>query len=213
MFGFRPSLKHFAVLKVLKRRATFSIWLVRDRRNPELDFQLVIPTKLVAWPIIYKRLEILKPRLVRLRNLRPAILIAGCSTDQILSQCRAQSRQGALDPMYGFALRGKSHRRLVPILFLPILVYALSFSIPIKSKSSQLVEKPALCSVTPFPRLLTKSALLSGSFEKEEIHFRFTAKPKNGGLYYIRARRVCDSKLFEGNGWKTKEGMWVDEIN
>ncbi len=214
MLTFSPSLRHHAVIRILRRSLKYSIWLVSDRRSDGSRELLLVPSRFVAWPIMYQRLSKLEPRLVRLRNGKVAFLILENEIEQVVSNASASAPKTNLDPLAGFIpasrTRFKAIWMLVGLSSLVIVLFATTGSGTPETKNKN-DEGSSACLVEPYPIEINLDEFKAGKFTKDGVKFNFAALNQNGGLYSIRIRRLCDGKLYQGKAWKSKSGLVLSQ--
>lgn len=212
----KPALRHYAVLERVTRRASYSFWKVSDRRNETLFGNLLVPTRLIAWPILYSRTIYLNPRPVRLRDNKVALLFTNVETEVIVSSLKRVRAKYLFEATTGFsqiAVTKSRSRKLIPVIF---AVFAVLLSLTLVSPSApNEVSKPVenTCSQIPYLMELTKKEVDARSFSKDGVKFRISLTPKLGGLYQARIRRLCDKKLFQAKAWLSKDGLVITKLN
>ena len=211
MFSKQPSLRHFAVIRRIRRTIFGSLWLVNDRREIGRENLLFAPNRVLAWPLLFSRASDFNPSPVKLRTGRASLLFER-NTD-VKRLCRAICKTGftplKLDPIEGFK---KTRRNLVYPGTITICTIVLAVMLSPKPSSSSVITdtRTAVC----------QSVLKEGmKLEAKNIHQgwivisgeKLLVKVTSGfgGLRNVEVIRLCDRKTFHYTAWKNSHGLVV----
>jgi len=219
----KPSLRNFAVAKLIRNGFRFSLWAVLDRRTGDSEQMLLVPARVIAWPRLVARFNELNPSVIKLRSGRVALLFgARVSEEDVARASRAKFLRVELNAVTGFM---DSHRIifrlwLVAPTVLASLLIALTLQsptgsnmdIPIKVHSNQ--EPVSKCSIEPkegdqipIPKKTRSEILISQT--------RYSLEVANtlGGLYRFKLLRKCDGKQFRLDAWREGKYLLVSKVD
>ena len=219
----KPSLRNFAVSKLIRRGFRFSLWAVLDRRTGDNEQILLVPTRVISWPRLVARFNELNPSVIKLRSGRVALLFgARASEEDIARASRAKFLRVELNAISGFVdnRRINFRRWLVAPTVLASLLIALTLQsptgsnvdIPIKFHSKQ--EPVSKCSIEPkvgdrmpIPKKTRSEILISQT--------RYSLEVGNtlGGLYRLKLVRECDGKQFRSDAWREGKYLLVSKVD
>ena len=219
----KPSLRNFAVSKLIRQGCRFSLWAVLDRRTGDSEQILLVPTRVISWPRLVARFNELTPSVIKLRNGRVALLFGvQISEEDIARASHAKFLRVELNAVTGFI----SNRRINFQLWLVAPTVLASFlialtlqspagsnvDIPIKVHSKQ--EPVSKCSIEPMvgdqmpiPKKARSEILISQT--------RYSLEVGNilGGLYRIKLERECDGKQFRLDAWREGKYLLVSKVD
>lgn len=217
----KPALRHFAVLSRKSRSLAGSVWMVQDRRNPQRRQFLFLPSRLKSWPVWIKRLESLKSTPVRLRNGQVGVLVFVDDYREIEMAIKASKGKStlALDALKGFE-ETSSKRRISKVsigLSLSLLPVLLFLPRPPVSNSEPTTGAPIKtnheCQMRPaigFQFSSQVSKLSQIEFEGEK--FKVASMTRFGGLAQMKLKRICDSKYFRIDAWKSGKQFEIEQV-
>jgi len=219
----KPSLRNFAVTKLIHTGVRFSLWAVLDRRTGDNEQLLLVPTRVISWPRLVARFNELNPSVIKLRSGRVALLFGvQISEEDIARASRAKFLRVELNAVTGFIDNSRINFRLW--LFAPTVLASLlialtlqsptgsNFDIPIKVHSKQ--EPVSKCSIEPkegdqipIPKKTRSEILISQT--------RYSLEVGNtlGGLYRFKLLRECDGKQFRLDAWREGKYLLVSKVD
>lgn len=219
----KPSLRNFAVAKLIRRGFRFRLWTVLDRRTGDNEQILLVPTRVISWPRLIARFNELHPSLIKLRSGRVALLFGAQTTEEdIVRASRAKFRRVELNAVTGFMDSHRINFRLwlVAPTVLASLLIALTLrsptgsnmDIPIKVHSKQ--EPVSRCSIEPkvgdqIP-IPNRTPL---GIQIGQTRFSLALSNALGGLYRIKFVRECDGKQFRLDAWREGKYLLVSKVD
>lgn len=223
LFSSQPALKHFAVLKRVKRGSYGSIWLVKDRRGLGENQYLLVPSRARAWPLLLSALNQYQASPVRLRNGKVVLLIGIGDLKQIINALRITkfNNPEKLNAISGFELAASSSRKKPLIALLLIAVIAIF---------SALIPKPVIAEVeVPTPlkkeKQIDRCALpievdsqvvgliaKSKSITISGFKYKVASIQKFGGLTQLKLKRTCDQNYFRVDAWSQNNQVVVSKV-
>ena len=223
LFSSQPALRHFAVLKRVKGRRYGAIWLVKDRRGLGVNQYLLVPSKVMAWPLLLSALNQYQASPVRLRNGKVALLIGLGDVSQIVEAIRKAKFKSPekLNAISGFELATSSSRKKPVVALVLIAVIAIV---------SALIPKPEIADVevlTPLKKekqidrcalpIEVDSQVVGLSAKSKSItisgfKYKVASMQKLGGLTQLKLKRTCDQKYFRVDAWSQNNQVVVSKV-
>jgi hypothetical protein len=219
----KPSLRNFAVAKLIHKGVRFSLWAVLDRRTGDNEQLLLVPTRVISWPRLVARFNELNPSVIKLRSGRVALLFGvQISEEDIARASRAKFQRVELNAVTGFIENRRINFRLwlVAPTVLASLLIALTLqsptgsnmNIPIRVHSKQ--EPVSKCSIEP--KVGDQMPIPNRTPLGIQIgQTRFSLELSNtlGGLYRIKLVRECDGKQFRLDAWREGKYLLVSKVD
>lgn len=218
----KPALRHFAVIQRVFRSLWGSFWLVQDRRNLLRKQYLFVPSRIRAWPMWLKLLEVHKVSPARLRNGKVALLISDEELQKVIKTIKSNRRtsKAHLNALTGFQeSRPKGKRRAylflsTSVLFIAVMIFPRPVQVPISVLPSSSVET-AVKSCAKDLASGTKVEGFAKKFSKVQIagiEFKIAEIKRLGGLAQLKIKRVCDSKYFKVDAWASGKELLLEKI-
>ena len=223
LFSSQPALRHFAVLRLEKRRRYGTFWLVKDRRGLGENQYLLVPSRTRAWPLLLSSLSDLNASPVRLRNGKVALLVSNNNLDLIHNSIQRTKKPSVqnLNAISGFeaVASGRGKKPLVAILAFAAIVAFVS-----------VVPKPVVADVpvveiSKKPKLVVKCGLpiqiddkivgviaKSKSIKVSGFEYKIANMQKLGGLIQLKLKRKCDQKYFRVDAWSQSNQVTVSKV-
>jgi len=219
----KPSLRNFAVSKLIRNGFRFSLWAVLDRRTGDSEQILLVPTRVISWPRLVAQFNELNPSVIKVRNGRVALLFGvQISEEDIARASRAKFLRVELNAVSGFVDNRRINFRLwlVAPTVLASLLIALTLqsptrpnmNIPIKVHSKQ--EPVSKCSIEPKVgnQMPTPNRTPLG-IQIGQTRFTLALSDTLGGLYRIKLVRECDGKQFRLDAWREGKYLLVSKVD
>jgi hypothetical protein len=220
----KPSLRNFAVAKLIHKGFRFSLWAVLDRRTGGNEQLLLVPTRVISWPRLVARFNELMPSVIKLRSARVALLFGTqISEEDIARASHTKFLRVELNAVTGFMDNGRINFRLwlVAPTVLASLLIALTLQSPTESNINiphtkvHSTQKPvSKCSIEPkvgdqMP-IANRTPL---GIQIGQTRFTLALSDTLGGLYRIKLVRECDGKQFRLDAWREGKYLMVSKVD